>query len=145
MIPDFPEGVSEFLRSGRVGRLGTADSAGRPLVVPICYAFDGQHCYSAIDAKPKRTPAKRLKRVRNITENPRVSFVVDHYEEEWARLRYVILQGFAEILTGGSEFAHAVDLLLTKYSQYRAMKLDRESGLLIKITPEQVIHWRFVA
>ncbi len=26
------------------------------MVVPICYAFDGQALYSAVDAKPKQAP-----------------------------------------------------------------------------------------
>lgn len=137
--------VEAFLQTGRVARLGTADSAGQPLVVPVCYTFDGQHCYSAIDAKPKRKPGDQLTRVRNIRDNPRVCLVVDHYDEDWSRLRYVILQGRAELLTGGPELGRAVDLLLDKYPQYRTMGLDRESGLIIKITPERVVHWSSAA
>lgn len=137
--------VGEFLRAGRVARLGTADAAGQPLVVPICYAFDGRHCYSAIDAKPKRRAPGQLQRVKNIRENPRVSILVDHYEEEWGRLRYVILQGRAALLMEGDEFAYAVDLLLEKYTQYRALSLDRRSGLVVKITPERVIQWSAAA
>lgn len=137
--------VGEFLRAGRVARLGTADAAGQPLVIPICYAFDGRHCYSAIDAKPKRRAPGQLQRVKNIRENPRVSILVDHYEEEWGRLRYVILQGRAALLMEGDEFAYAVDLLLEKYTQYRALSLDRRSGLVVKITPERVIQWSAAA
>lgn len=137
--------VSDFLKAGRVARLGTADAAGQPLVVPICYAFDGRHCYSAIDAKPKRQAPGRLKRVRNIRENSLVSLLVDHYDEDWSRLRYLVLQGRADLLSEGAEFTYAVDLLLEKYAQYRAMSLDRNSGLVIKITPERVIQWSFAA
>ncbi|MBI4589492.1 MAG: TIGR03668 family PPOX class F420-dependent oxidoreductase [Candidatus Rokubacteria bacterium] len=137
--------VGEFLKAGRVARLGTADAAGQPLVVPICYAFDGRHCYSAIDAKPKRQAPGRLKRVLNIRQNARVSVLVDHYEEEWSRLRYVVLQGRADLLSEGSEFTYAVDLLLGKYPQYRALDLDRRSGLVIRIIPERVIQWSFAA
>jgi PPOX class probable F420-dependent enzyme len=132
---------AELLRSARVARLGTADAGGQPLVIPICFAFDGRFCYSAIDAKPKRHSAERLTRVRNIQENPRVSLLVDHYEEEWTRLRYVIVRGRAELLNGGPEFARAADLLLEKYPQYRAMKLDRTTGLMIKITPDRITQW----
>ncbi len=133
--------VGRFLRVARVARLGTADAGGQPLVVPICYAFDGRHCYSALDAKPKRKAPAQLRRVTNIRENPRVSVLVDHYEEDWKRLRYVLLEGRADVLTEGEEFTHAIDLLLEKYPQYRAMHLDRRTGLVIKITPERVIEW----
>jgi PPOX class probable F420-dependent enzyme len=140
-----PPDVGHLLKTARVARLGTADTAGQPLVVPICYAFDGRHCYSALDAKPKRARPERLKRVRNLRENPRVSVLVDHYEEDWGRLRYVILQGRADLLEGGEEFAYAVDLLRDKYPQYRRMALDRGTGLVIKITPERLIQWSAAA
>ena len=145
MPSDLAPAVQVFLQTGRVARMGTADSTGQPLVLPVCYAFDGQHCYSAIDAKPKRRPGDQLTRVRNIRENPRVCLVVDHYDEDWSRLRYVIVHGRAELLTGGPEFSRAVDLLLDKYPQYRAMRLPRESGLVIKITPERVVQWSSAA
>lgn len=134
-----------FLQGGRVGRLATADARGQPLVVPVCYVFDGQRCYSALDAKPKRRPADRLRRVQNIRENPRVCLVVDHYDEDWSRLGYVIVEGRAELLMGGPEFTKAVDLLLDKYPQYRAMRLDRHSGLVIKLTPERIVRWNAAA
>ena len=83
--------------------------------------------------------------MRNIRENSRVSVLVDHYDEDWSRLRYLVLQGRADLLSEGLEFTYAVDLLLEKYAQYRAMSLDRNSGLVIKITPERVIQWSFAA
>lgn len=138
---DAPAWALDFLREGRVGRLATADRAGRPLVVPVCYAFDGERLYSAVDAKPKRT--RRLRRLANIAENPRVCLVVDHYDEDWSRLRYVIVEGAGEILDRGDEFSRAVDLLTGKYPQYRAMGLDRESGAVVKVTPQRLIAWRF--
>ena len=136
------ERARAIVEDGRVGRLATADRNGRPLVVPICYASDGTHCYSIIDGKPKRASAERLRRIRNIRENPNVSLLVDHYEEDWTRLAYVIIQGRAEILSGGDEFSNACDLLIRKYRQYEKMALDRRAGTMIKITPERVIEWR---
>src|SRR5262245_26005988 len=135
--------VSGFLSEARVGRLGTADAAGQPHVVPICYAFDGQSLFSAIDAKPKRPGPRGLKRVQNIRENPRVSVVIDHYDEDWRRLCYVIIQGEAELLTEGADFARGAELLLAKYPQYRTMGLSREAGLMIKVKPARVTQWRF--
>jgi PPOX class probable F420-dependent enzyme len=132
-----------MLRAARVGRLATADAAGRPLVVPVCYAFDGEALYSAIDAKPKRATGRGLRRIRNIEANPQVSLVVDEYDEEWTRLRYVIVEGRAALLTGGETFGRAVDLLREKYPQYRAMGLSRAAGLLVAIAPERMVAWRW--
>ena len=140
-----PASVAGFISEGRVGRLGTADAAGQPLVVPICYAFDGRSLFSAIDAKPKASGPRALKRIRNIRENAKVSVVIDHYDEDWSTLRYVIIQGRARILTDGSDFARGADLLLAKYPQYRVMGLDRESGLMIKVDSDRVTQWRYAS
>lgn len=138
-----PASVAGFIAEGRVGRLATADASGQPLVVPICYAFDGESLFSAIDAKPKTRGPQGLKRIRNIRENPRVSVVIDRYDEEWTRLRYVIIQGQAEILTDGGDFSRGADLLLAKYPQYRSMGLNREAGLMIKVEPARVTTWQY--
>ena len=143
MSVDLPVFAAELLRDSRVARLGTADRAGQPLVVPVCYVFDGRACFSAIDGKPKRVAAARLRRVRNIEENPRVSLTVDRYDEEWSRLCWVIVQGRGDILTEGPERAAAVDLLLAKYAQYRAMPLDRDTATVIRISPERTLFWRW--
>lgn len=138
-----PASVAGFIAEGRVGRLATADASGQPLVVPICYAFDGASLFSAIDAKPKRPGPRGLRRIRNIRENPRVSVVIDRYDEDWTQLRYVIIQGRAEILTDGGDFSRGADLLLAKYPQYRSMGLKREAGLMIKVEPARVTAWQY--
>ena len=135
-----PAWALDFLRTARVGRLATADAGGRPLVVPVCYVFDGALVYSAVDAKPKRT--RNLRRLRNVTENPHVSLVVDEWHEDWARLRWVILEGEGSVLESGPEFARAIDALAEKYPQYRAMQLSRESGAVIRIAPTRMLAWR---
>jgi PPOX class probable F420-dependent enzyme len=125
----------------RVARLATTDEAGCPHVVPVVYATDGRAYYSPIDAKPKRVPPDRLKRIRNIRTNPRVALLIDHYEEDWRRLHFVMVQGRAEVLHEGVEWQAARGLLLAKYPQYRDMPLA-PTGLVIKITPDRVIDWK---
>ena len=138
-----PAAVSGFIAEGRVGRLGTAGRSGQPLVVPICYAFDGARLYSAIDAKPKRGAPGDLRRIRNIRDNPQVSVAIDRYDEDWTRLRWVIIDGMADLLTDGDEFSRGADLLLAKYPQYRALGLPREAGMMVRVNPVRVSHWRF--
>jgi PPOX class probable F420-dependent enzyme len=137
---DVPAWALAFLREARVARLGTADAAARPLVVPVCFAFDGHHVYTAVDAKPKRT--RELRRLRNIAENRRVSLLVDQWDEDWTRLRWVIVEGQADVLTAGPERERALELLLAKYPQYRAMDLPASAGAAIRIAPEHVLAWR---
>jgi len=138
---DVPGWALDLLGQARVGRLGTADAAGRPLVVPVCFAFDGARLFSAIDAKPKRTRA--LRRLRNIAENPHVALLVDEYDEDWTRLRWVSIEGRADVLAAGAARARALRLLVAKYPQYGAMDLERTAGPVIEVTPERVLAWRF--
>ena len=142
MSLELPPWAAALLRESRVARLGTADAAGQPLVVPVCYVFDGRACFSALDAKPKRVPAGALRRVRNIAANPRVSLVVDRWDEDWSRLAWVIVEGRGELLTAGAERTAAVDLLREKYAQYRALGLDRDAAPVIRITPARALAWR---
>ena len=136
--PFTPE-QARFLSSRRVGRLATATADGRPHVVPVCYAFDGTFLYTPIDEKPKRVGAGELRRIRNLRENPRVSLVVDDYDEDWSKLGFVIVQGRAEIVERGDERSEALALLREKYPQYRAMALEERPLLVIEA--ESVAAW----
>jgi PPOX class probable F420-dependent enzyme len=119
-----PARALRLIRSARIAHLATADRFGQPLVVPICFACDGNYFYSAIDEKPKRTAPRKLKRLRNIAENPQVSLVIDHYEEDWNKLAYVLITGKARIMQRGQRHHRAIELLRKKYPQYRRMAID---------------------
>ena len=110
-------------------------------MVPVCYVFDGDAIYSVLDAKPKSTPLRQLRRVRNILANPQVSLVVDHYDEDWSSLRYVLVLGVAALLQEGEEWAGAIVMLQEKYPQYQDMDLDESP--VIKITPTRFATWSF--
>jgi PPOX class probable F420-dependent enzyme len=113
-----------FLEAGRVARLATADAAGRPHVVPVCYALLVETIYITIDEKPKRRAAGGLKRLANLRANPAAALVVDHYDEDWSRLGWVMVQGAAEILDGGSEHDRAQERLRLRYPQLVPMRIE---------------------
>ena len=138
-VPKLSPAQDRFLRSARSGHLATADAKGQPHVVPVCYVFDGEAIYSVLDAKPKSTPLRQLRRVRNILANPQVSLIVDHYEEDWSRLRYLMVLGEAVLLEEGEEWSGAIAMLREKYSQYLEMDLDESP--VIKITPARFVPW----
>ena len=122
----------DFLARRRVGHLATADRAGAPHVVPVCYAIDGDTLYITIDEKPKQSGGP-LKRLRNIAENPAVAVVVDRYDEAWARLGWVMLRGRAEILAAGAEHDAAQALLTARYPQYARMSLAALPVIALRI------------
>src|SRR5881398_2092607 len=112
----------ERLTSARVARLATTDPDGRPHLVPIVFALDGETLYSAVDRKPKRS--QTLRRIENARARPDVTILVDHYEEDWGRLWWIRLRGRARVLDEGDERERALGLLEDKYPQYRTAPPD---------------------
>ena len=135
----FPSIQEEALVNARVARLATVDPSGAPHVVPLCFAYDGSSIYSAIDRKPKRRHGMDLQRVRNILSNPKITLVIDHYEEDWSKLWYLLIRGQAGILREGPEREKAFELLRHKYPQYREMNIEGAS--VIKIQPTKIVSW----
>ena len=132
------EAQRRFLDQSRVGHLATADRHGVPHVVPVCYAVAGSNLYISVDEKPKRTDLP-LKRLRNISQNPAVAVTVDHWDEDWARLAWVMLHGKAEILPEGSEHDEAQAMLRRRYLQYQAMDLTPLPVIAVRVG--RVLSW----
>jgi PPOX class probable F420-dependent enzyme len=124
----------------RVARLATAGVDGRPHIVPIAFAIDGDTMFFAVDAKPKRT--RSLKRLKNIEANPAVSLLVDHYDEDWTRLWWVRADGTAQLITDAALARHATDLLVEKYAQYRTA---RPEGPVVAIHVDRITSWSFTS
>lgn len=137
-----PDSVTQLkaVNRYRVAHLATADARNRPLVVPLCFVCGKGRIYSVVDEKPKRVSAGRLRRIRNIQANPRVSLLVDHYEEDWSRLTYILVEGTAELLDAGEEHRNAIRQLRRKYPQYRTMQLENQP--VIKISPQRLLSWK---
>ncbi len=131
--------LENFLASQRIARLATVSAHGTPHIVPVVYAYDGMHFYIALDEKRKRVVPMRLKRVRNIQANPRVSLLVDHYDEDWSKLGWVRVDGAARILQRGEAHDRAIELLRAKYPQYRNMRL--EARPVIEISVKRIVQW----
>jgi PPOX class probable F420-dependent enzyme len=136
-MPD--EREVRFLESCRVARLATADARGAPHVVPVCFVVSGDTLYITIDEKPKRPPAARMKRLRNISENPAVAVVVDRYDEDWTRLGWVMLRGHAGILHDGPEHDAAQALLRARYPQLTPMRIESYPVIAVRI--ERTTSW----
>jgi PPOX class probable F420-dependent enzyme len=133
------ESQRAFLNDQRVARLATADAAGQPYVVPVCFALEEGNVYITVDEKPKTTSARPLKRLRNILENPAVALVVDRYDEDWNRLGWVMVRGPAEVLDSGPEHDTVQKALKDRYPQLRQMDLAPLPVIAIRIA--RVTSW----
>jgi PPOX class probable F420-dependent enzyme len=124
--------------TARVARLATVDGSGRPHLVPIVFALDGDIVYSAVDHKPKRTTA--LRRLANVATNPAVTLLVDHYDDaDWGQLWWVRADGLGRVVDAGSpEATRAVTLLQGRYSPYS----DRPpAGHVLEVMVERWSGW----
>ena len=109
-------------------------------MVPVCFAYHAGVVYIALDAKPKRVPVTRLRRVRNILANPEVQLLIDRYAEDWSRLAYVQLRGRASLIEPGPEHSQAIVSLRAKYTQYLGMPL--EDSPVIRIEVYDLVAWQ---
>lgn len=130
---------AQFVRRARVARLGTASGNGLPNVVPVCFVLLKGRIYIGLDSKPKSVEHLKLRRVRNIRANPRVSFLVDRYEEDWERLGYVMITGSATLDLSEPDRRDAVDALRAKYPQY--VNLLPDDAPVIGIAPARATSW----
>ncbi|WP_275003970.1 TIGR03668 family PPOX class F420-dependent oxidoreductase [Promicromonospora iranensis] len=139
--------------AARHAYLATADADGVPHLVPVTFVLlsaadgpaggeaadtgagapSGDEVVVAVDHKPKTTGD--LKRLRNLTENPRVAFLADRYDDDWARLWWVRADGLATVEHGGPARAAALDALAARYPQYREHRPD---GPLVRV---RVTRW----
>jgi PPOX class probable F420-dependent enzyme len=122
--------------TARVARLATTGPAGRPHLVPITFALDGDRIYTAVDAKPKTTT--NLRRLRNIGADPRVAVLADHYSDDWDALWWARADGLASILGEPDRRARPLELLAARYPQYQ---MSAPAGPVIVIAVERWTGW----
>lgn len=136
-----PASVRRKVSRARVGHFASTDGR-KPALVPVCFVVIGDSLYHAIDAKPKSRDPRRLQRVLNIKRHPNAALLVDHYEEDWRRLWFVLFSGTARVITRGLEHRRAIRALRRKYPQYRTtVPLDADA-LIIAIDVQRLSGWR---
>jgi PPOX class probable F420-dependent enzyme len=119
--------------AARAGHLATVRPDGRPHVVVMCFAMVDDEIVTAVDAKPKSTPA--LARLDNVRAHPEVALLVDHYDDDWTRLWWVRVDGRARVDELTERYT---DALASKYEQYATIA---PPGPAIVITPSRFTGW----
>ena len=139
---DVTQAERAFLAGTRRAVLATMTAAGRPRLVPVCFAVDLDRqplrIYTPLDDKPKRvTDVHDLARVRDIAANPMVALLVDRWSEDWTALGWLRIDGRADLLepigSDAAEHRDAVAALKAKYPQYEAHDLDNRPVIRIAV------------
>ena len=136
-MSNLPTWAHQLVESARVARLGLIDDSGQPRVLPVTFALVGDHVWSAVDRKPKRSPDAELARLRWLRRRPEATLLVDHYSDDWSQLAWVQLIGRVAILTDTEPPSE----LLAKYEAYRRQP---PPGPLLRLDIERTVHWRAV-
>lgn len=134
-IEDLPSSARRIIDDARRAFLTTLGREGHPHTVPVCFALRRGDVVIAVDHKPKA--GRRLERLRNIEANPAVALTVDRWDEDWARLGWVMVQGEATVEAPG----RPPEELLARYPQYVHLP---PRGELIVVRPRRVLWWLWV-
>jgi PPOX class probable F420-dependent enzyme len=137
MPPLLPAEARRRLGAARIARLATVRADGRPHVVPVVFAFDGEVLRTIADPKPKR--GMDLLRHRNITAHPAVSLLVDEYEESWQAIWWVRADGEGRVVEEGPERDEAIRQLRAKYQQYAEWTEPFGAATIIQV--DRITSW----
>ena len=133
----------KFLETNYIARIATVSRKAYPHVSPVYYANDADSVYF--------TTATTTVKFRDLSENSRVSLVVDVFDADWLHgvkgssktyEKAVVIIGIAEVHFNGDLYMKMYADLLNKYPDYND-DLHWEPGELpiIRIAVEQVISW----
>lgn len=125
--------------TGRVAYLATLRRDGSAALVPIVFEVADDRIVSIVDAKPKGS--RELARLRHIRRDPRVTLLVDHYEDDWSRIWWARAEGIARVVEAGPERDDALRPLRAKYPQYAT--LDDPFGDAVIVEVRRWLGWAF--
>lgn len=137
--------IEKLIKNANIAHLATAASNLQPYVTPVVFILQNGNIYVPLDKKPKTVEIFQLKRVKNIQGNPKVCFLIHHYDEDWSKLWFVMLTGYATLVNGTSEISRAKlrtinAKFLSKYSQYKKISTG---NLYIKIKINKITYWKY--
>jgi len=107
-----PEAVKEFIAAARVCRIASVRPDGTPHVIPVCPVFDGETTVY-VDIGPRYATAEALQ------ANPNIAVLIDEYDDDWSKLKAVLLRCRAE--EAGEEKERAWEMIREKFPSYEGI------------------------
>ncbi|MGE5822453.1 MAG: pyridoxamine 5'-phosphate oxidase family protein [Nitrososphaerota archaeon] len=137
--------IVRLIKNTSFGYLATAASNLQPYATPVVFILHNNNIYVPLDQKPKTVSISELKRVKNIQENPKVCFLVHHYDEDWTKLWFVMITGYATLVNGTSKTLRTKlktihNKFLSKYSQYNKISVG---SFYITIRIDKSTYWKY--
>lgn len=153
-IPGFPQEIIWLLTEGRFGYVGTSDKEMTPHLTPVIFVFDGHRIFFVV--------SKISKKLRNMRENDKISFLVDMRDpNNLYNNRAILFMGKAKVYGLLDAVLNVLRLLKVrtifyeKYPEYvYKYKTERRllplawrttlfiSRIIVGVEVEQMIYWR---
>lgn len=108
MAAQLPQPVLDYLASQKTATLATASLDGAPHASTFMYVNDGPAIY--FWARPMSTTAQ------HIQANPRVSFAIDEYAEDWNKAKGIQGDGEGQLVSDGEEIGRVVGLFADRFT-----------------------------
>ena len=131
---ELPTQVLTLLTTERRAVMTTVAGDGSTHSVPVVFAYVDDEIGSPIDHKPKS--GQVLARVKNITRDDRVTLLIDRWDEDWAKLAWLMVRGHATVDPDAP--SSLMNVLNERYEQYEA---DERHDALIRIRPTRLTWW----
>lgn len=132
-ISELPSRQADLLGSERRGVLSTIGEEDFPHSVPVVFVVVADDIVSPIDDKPKGSG--ELARVRNILARPVATLLVDHWNEDWRRLGWVMVRAIARV----EQRNVAESALRSRYPQYNNEVTPGQRSIVL--TPQRISWW----
>lgn len=153
-IPGFPQEIIWLLTEGRFGYVGTSDREMTPHLTPVIFVFDGHRIFFVV--------SKISKKLRNMRENDKISFLVDMRDpNNLYNNRAILFMGRAKIYglrdaaVNILRFLKVRGIFYEKYPEYvHKYKTEEKllplawrttlfiSRIIVGVEVEQMIYWR---
>lgn len=125
-----------FFGAQRAVHLATVAPDGSAHVVPVSPVLDLDRVIVATEVVTAK--------VRHVLANPRVCLCADEYDEDWTKLRSVVVFGEAQVINSGFEWERDRALLYEKYPQYPTeAPIEEGSTVMLDIRVDRVVSWGF--
>lgn len=108
MAAPIPQPVLDYLTSQKTATLATASLDGTPHASTFMYVNDGVLIYFWV--RPTSTTAQ------HIQANPRVSFAIDEYVEDWKKAKGIQGDGECQLVSEGEEVVKVVGLFADRFT-----------------------------
>jgi uncharacterized protein len=126
----FNDAEKDFLDKNEACRIATCHEAV-PHVVPVAYVFEDDTFYIATDYETRK--------YENIKHNNRVALVVDIYSS--VDNKAVCVQGTAEIIERGEEFARLYKMFYDRFEWVRRDAWEEGEAPFVKVSPTNKVSW----